>query len=79
MPLTVTHLAEGGTFAVTGMPAGDRAVIELTVTNPQFRDYAPRTLVRVDKGAIEWSSLKRFFGTPPRADEVKDLLAAGGA
>jgi len=78
VPLTVTRLSGEGVFAVTGQVPGQRAVIELAVTNPEYRDYQPRTLVRVEQGAIQWSSLKRFYSVPPRTEEVKQLLASAG-
>jgi hypothetical protein len=72
--LTVQALSAPGVFAITGSLPGGSGAIEMTVTNPEFANYAPQTLVRVGKGGIEWASLKRFFGVPPTAQDVKALL-----
>ena len=76
--LTVTRLSGEGVFAVSGKVPDQHAVIELAVTNPEYRDYQPRTLVKIEQGAIQWGSLRRFYSQPPRTDEVKQLLASAG-
>lgn len=74
-PLEVRPLATGGTFAVVGsIPTGNTAAIELAVTNPEYKNYEPRVLIRRDAAGIQWASLKRFFGAPPTAGDVKTLL-----
>jgi len=74
VPLTVTRLSDAGVFAITGKIEGDRAVIELTMSNPEYGDHRPHTLVRVERGAIQWASLKRY-PVSPRTEDLKELLA----
>jgi len=73
--LQVKQLKATGKFAVIGtIPPG--AVIELTVTNPQFGNYQPRVLLRTDTRGIEWASIKHFYSTPPSDADVKAALEA---
>lgn len=75
MPLKVTALREPGTFAIVGtVPPG--SVIDLAVTNPEYQNYEPRVLVHTDSRGVQWSSVKRFFGTPPTDADVKSILGA---
>ncbi len=72
-PLKVVPLKTGGAFAVLGtVPTG--SVIELAVTNPEYKDYQPRVLLRGDSHRVQWTSMRRFFTTPPTAADVKSLL-----
>ncbi|MCU1257118.1 MAG: hypothetical protein JWO80_3 [Bryobacterales bacterium] len=73
-PLEVRPLATAGTFAVVGSITPNTAAIELAVTNPEYKNYEPRVLIRRDAAGIQWASLKRFFSAPPSAGDVKMLL-----
>jgi len=73
--LQVTPLKTAGTFAVIGtVPAG--SVIELSVTNPEYKNYEPRVLVRSGAHGVELANVKRFFGTPPTDADVKAMFEA---
>jgi hypothetical protein len=74
--LKVIPLATPGTFAIVGaLPTGDSA-IELGVTNPEFKNYSPRVLIRSDSTRIQWASIKHFFSKPPTADEVRAVISS---
>jgi hypothetical protein len=74
--LKVIPLASPGTFAIVGaLPAGDSA-IEVSVTNPQFKNYEPRVLIRSDTTRIQWASIKRFWNNPPTVEDVKAVLSS---
>jgi hypothetical protein len=71
--LKVVPLKEPGTFAVVGaVPQG--SVIDLAVTNPEYKNYRPRVLIRSDAQGVQWASAKRFFSTPPTDADLKSLL-----
>jgi hypothetical protein len=71
--LEVTALQTPGTFAIVGAaPPG--SVIDLAVTNPEYQNYQPRVLIRSDAHGVEWSSISRFFSTPPTDSDVKSIL-----
>jgi hypothetical protein len=71
--LEVTALQTPGTFAIVGaVPPG--SVIDLAVTNPEYQNYQPRVLIRSNAHGVEWSSIRRFFGTPPTDSDVKSIL-----
>jgi hypothetical protein len=77
-PLKVVRLSTPGTFAVVGsIPSGDSA-IELTLTNPEYGDYAPRVLVRANDKGVQWGTLRRFREAPT-VSEVKTVLAMNNA
>jgi hypothetical protein len=71
--LKVVALQTPGTFAIVGaVPAG--SVIDLAVTNPEYKNYEPRTLILSDSHGLQWASVKRFFGAPPTDSDVKNIL-----
>lgn len=72
-PLKVVALQTAGTFAIVGAvpPA---SVIDLAVTNPEYQNYEPRVLIRTDSHGVQWSSVRRFFGTPPTVSDMKSIL-----
>lgn len=73
--LNVIPLAEGGAFAILGsIPVAETTAIELAVTNPEYKNYEPRVIIRSDASGIQWASLKRFFGAPPSAADWKAVL-----
>jgi len=76
-PLKVTQLSSEGFFAVTGAGASaGPAVIELSVTNPQFQNYKPHVLVPVSTSGVQWDSVKRFNGgAAPTPEDLKAALA----
>jgi len=72
-PLKVAALQTPGTFAILGaVPPG--SVIDLAVTNPEYKTYQPRVLIRTDSHGVQWSSVRRFFSTPPTDSDVKSIL-----
>ena len=73
--LKVMALQTPGAFAIVGaVPAG--SVIDLAVTNPEYQNYQPRVLIRTDAHGVQWSSVRRYFGTPPTDSDVKSILGA---
>ncbi len=73
IPLKVMALQTPGAFAIVGVvPPG--SVIDLAVTNPEYRNYQPRVLIRTDSHGVQWASVRRFFGTPPTDSDVKSIL-----
>ena len=74
-PLQVVPLKTDGTFAVLGTVPRD-AVIDLAVTNPEFRNYQPRVLLRSDSHGVQWAGVRRFFSKPPTESDIKSLLEA---
>lgn len=74
--LRVVQLKTPGIFAVIGsIPAG--SVIDLAVTNPNYKNYQPRVLLHSGAHGIEWASLRRFYSTPPADSDVRAILEAG--
>ncbi len=74
MPLKVAPLDAAGTFAVLGdVPAG--SLIDLAVTNPEYKNYQPRVLIRTDSRGVAWGSVRRFFSTAPTEGDVRGMLA----
>jgi hypothetical protein len=72
-PLQVTALPTPGAFAIIGAaPPG--SVIDLAVTNPDYRNYEPHVLIRTDSHGVQWASARRFFGTAPTDSDVKSIL-----
>jgi len=72
-PLKVAALQEAGAFAIIGAVAPG-SVIDLAVTNPDYQNYQPHVLVHTDSHGVEWSSVRRFFGTPPTDSDMKSIL-----
>ncbi len=74
--LQVLPMKAAGKLAVVGaVPAG--SVIEVTLTNPNYKDYQPRALMRNSATGVQWASLKNFFSTPPTDADVKAVMQAG--
>ena len=79
-PLKVVALSTPGTFAVLGsIPAGSSPVIELSVVNPEYKNYSPHALVRAGENGVQWTTLKRFSNNAPTAEDVKAVFAANTA
>ncbi len=73
--LKVVPLQTPGTFAILGtVPRG--SVIDLGVTNPEYKNFQPRTLIRGDTHGVQWASIRRFYGTTPSDSDIKSLLEA---
>lgn len=71
--LKVVPLHATGEFAVIGdVPKG--SLLDLAVTNPDYKDFKPRVLLRSSRSGIEWTSAKRFFSVPPTDSDIKTLL-----
>jgi len=71
--LEVTALQTPGTFAILGaVPPG--SVIDIAVTSPEYENYQPRVLIRSSSHGVAWSSVRRFFSTPPTDSDVKGIL-----
>jgi hypothetical protein len=73
VPLQVTPLKKAGTFAIIG-DVPPASVIDLTVANPVYGTYQPHVLIRSDEHGMQWTSVKRFFKTPPTDADVRALL-----
>ncbi len=73
-PLKVVPLKDPGTYAVLG-PIAPGSAIDLAVTNPEYRNYEPRMFLRAAAAGVQWSSVKRFFGTPPTEADLRAMLA----
>ena len=74
-PLKVMALQAPGAFAVVGtVPPG--SVVDLAVTNPEYKNYEPRVLIRSDSNGVQWSSVRRFFSTAPTDSDMKSILGA---
>jgi hypothetical protein len=74
--LQVLPMKTTGKLAVVGtVPAG--SVIEVTLMNPNYKNYQPRALVRNSAAGVQWASLKNFFSTPPTDSDVKAVMEAG--
>jgi hypothetical protein len=74
-PLRVVQLKAAGTFAVIGRaPAG--SVIDLAVTNPNYKNYQPRVLLRGGTKGVDWASVRRFYSTPPSDSDLRSILEA---
>lgn len=72
-PLKVMALPSPGTFAIVGaVPPG--SVIDLAVTNPEYKNYQPRVLVHTDSHGVQWSNVRHFFSTPPTDSDMKSIL-----
>jgi len=77
MPLRVVALSSGGTFAVLPpSSAQPNSVIELSITNPAYKDYTQHVLVRADASGIDWAGVKRFYKAPTDRDLNEMLTAA---
>jgi hypothetical protein len=74
-PLLVIPLSPAGSYAVIGASQGT-LVVEVTVTNPQYGSYESRLLVRLERGAIQWASLKRLGANQPSAQDVRVVTGA---
>lgn len=73
--LQVVPLKASGAFAIVGA-VPSVGVIEITVTNPEYRDYQPRVLIRSDEHGVQWGSVQRYFSKPPTPADVQALLDA---
>jgi hypothetical protein len=72
-PLRVIALQTPGTFAIVGAVTPG-SVVDLAVTNPEYENYQPRVLIRTDTHGVQWSSVRRFFSTPPTDSDMKSIL-----
>ena len=72
--MKVVPLQTPGLYAVVGeAPAG--SLIDLAVSNPEYKNYQPRVLIRTDGHGMVWESAQRFFGKTPTGADFKGLLA----
>jgi len=74
IPLKVVPLAAGGTFAIIGTLPPGISVVDIAVSNPEYNNYQPHAFVRASGSAVEWASVKRFFGTPATPVDVRAML-----
>jgi hypothetical protein len=74
-PLKVVPLTTAGSFAVIGaVPQG--GVIDLAVSNPEYKNYQPRVLIRSDSHGVQMASVRRFYSVPPTDADLKSILGA---
>lgn len=74
IPLALTPLSKGGTFAVKRQwPETGTWVIELVATNPDYQNYATSVLAPYDKGAVQFSAAKHLWRSPSDADVMTFL------
>ena len=78
-PLEVTKIGGAGTFAIIGAPPASDSVVELAVTNPEYKNYQPRVLIHADANGLAWGSLKRFYSTPPTDEDIRVAMKGGTA
>ena len=71
--LQVVPLKTAGMFAVIGKVPSN-SVVDLVVTNPEYKNYEPRVLLRGGQHGIEWASVRRFYSAPPADSDWKALL-----
>ncbi len=74
-PLKVVPLPTEGAFAVLGTVPPD-ALIDLAVTNPEYKNYQPRVLLRGGSQGIQWAGIRRFFSKPPTDTDIRSMLDA---
>ena len=74
-PLQVAPIAhQAGVFAISGaLPAGN-VIVELAVTNPQFKNYQPRVLIRAEGSKLQLATKKHFFSVPPQVADYRQVL-----
>jgi hypothetical protein len=63
-----------GTFAISGQLPSSAVVIELGVTNPEFKNYEPKVLIRADAGKVQLATKKHFFSTGPQLADYRQAL-----
>ena len=56
------------------MPAGT-VIVEVAVTNPEYANYEPRSLLRAAAGTVHLASRKQFFSVPPKLADYRQTLA----
>ena len=64
-----------GVFAVSGSMPDATAIVEVAVTNPEYANYEPRTLLRAVAGKVQLASRKQFFSVPPKLADYRQTLA----
>jgi hypothetical protein len=74
VPLHVVPLSTPGTFAVIGTLPQGAAIIDIAVTNPEYKNYQPHAFIRARGATLEWASVKRFFGTPASDPDVRAMF-----
>jgi hypothetical protein len=79
-PIKVTPIVnQPGVFSIFGALPDTRAVVELAVTNPQFKDYQPRVLIRSESGKLQLASKHHFFSVPPNPGDYRQALQGAQA
>jgi hypothetical protein len=71
----VVPLKTPGVFAVLGN-APEGSVIDLGITNPEYKNYEPRVLIREGATGVELASAKHFFSKPPSDADVWEMSEA---
>ncbi len=73
-PLRVEAVAnQPGVFSISGPMPDANAIVEVAVTNPEYANYEPRTLLRAAAGKVQLASRKQFVRVPQMADYRKTL------
>lgn len=69
IPLKIARLSTAGTFAVRReWPAQGTWIVKMAATNPDYRDYAAVVLVPLDRGELQWASVKHYRHAPGEAE-----------
>lgn len=74
-PIAVKPVSgQAGLFAVAGPLPQEHGILELAVTNPEFKNYEPKVLIRADAGKVQIASKKHFFSTGPALADYRQVL-----
>lgn len=74
--LVVSPVAnQPGVFSVAGELPSAAAIVELTVTNPEYEKYEPRVLIRSVAGKVQLERKKHFFSVAPKLADYRQTLA----
>jgi hypothetical protein len=75
IPLKIVLLSTAGTYAITReWPAEGTWAVRMVATNPEYKNYAASVLVPMDKGALQWASVRHYYRHPPAEAEVAAVL-----
>ena len=66
-----------GMFAITGQLPSTNVVVELGVTNPEFKNYEPKVLIHAASGKVQVASKKHFFSVGPTLADYRQALEGG--
>lgn len=63
-----------GVFAVTGQLPSSNVIVELAVTNPEYKNYEPKVLIHANAGQLQLKSKKHFFSVGPTMADYRQAL-----